>query len=156
MNKAVDIAQESLRRIGQQIKDPCQAVVMMFVKYCPDASLSAVFRFKVPDKWTAREIQEHLDRYQSELRECRSASARGPRPAKHATVHIEAPELSNTTPISGVAETACAPQINDNCIKTLVNLLDLAVNQNIQIAPKQSPSVQLHARHYSLFPASAY
>ncbi|KAK0150866.1 hypothetical protein N1851_008029 [Merluccius polli] len=48
LNKAVDAAEEGLKRLGRHIEDPCQAVAMIFVKHCPDPSLSAVFKFKAP------------------------------------------------------------------------------------------------------------
>ena len=66
LNKAVDAAEEGLKRLGRHMEDPCQEVAMMFVKYCPDPTLAAVF--KAPDKWTASEIQEHIDRYQTEMK----------------------------------------------------------------------------------------
>lgn len=66
LNKAVDVAEESLNRLGRQMENPCQEAAMMFVKYCPDPTLSAIFRLKARDKWTASEVQEHLDRYQTE------------------------------------------------------------------------------------------
>nr|XP_021329869.1 uncharacterized protein LOC110437873 [Danio rerio]XP_021329871.1 uncharacterized protein LOC110437873 [Danio rerio] len=69
LNKAVDAAEEALKRLGRQMDNPCQEAAMMFVKYCPDPSLSAVFRLKAADKWTASEVQEHLDRYQVEQKE---------------------------------------------------------------------------------------
>lgn len=49
-NKAVDAAGEGLKRLGQHVEDSCQEVAMMFVKYCPDPTLAAIFKFKAPDK----------------------------------------------------------------------------------------------------------
>ncbi len=69
LNKAVDVAEEALNRLGRKMENPCQEAAMMFVKYCPDPTLSAIFRLKAPDKWTASEVQEHLDRYQTEQKE---------------------------------------------------------------------------------------
>ncbi|KAL4009395.1 hypothetical protein ACER0C_003247 [Sarotherodon galilaeus] len=69
LNKAVDAAEESLKRLRRHIEDPCQEAAMMFVKYCPDPTLAAVFKFKAPDKWAASEIQEHVNRYQLEMKE---------------------------------------------------------------------------------------
>ncbi|KAI5620950.1 hypothetical protein C0J50_19553 [Silurus asotus] len=58
LNKAVDLAEEALKRLGRRMEDPCQEVAMMFVKYCPDSTFAAVLRFKSPEKWTAQEIIE--------------------------------------------------------------------------------------------------
>lgn len=51
------------------MEEPCQEADMMFVKYCPDPTLAAVFKFKAPDQWTANEIQEHIDHYQTDKKE---------------------------------------------------------------------------------------
>lgn len=69
LNKAVDAAEEGLKRLGRHLEDPCQEAAMMFVKYCPDPTLAAILRLKAPDKWTASEIQEYIDRYQTEVKE---------------------------------------------------------------------------------------
>ncbi|KAI3375462.1 hypothetical protein L3Q82_003792 [Scortum barcoo] len=69
LNKAVDIAEEGLKRLGRQMENPCQEATMMFVKYCPDPALAAVLKFKAPDKWTTSEIQERIDHYQIERKE---------------------------------------------------------------------------------------
>ncbi len=50
LNKAVDLAEEALKRLVRRMEDPFQEAAMMFVKYCPDSTLASVFRFKAPDK----------------------------------------------------------------------------------------------------------
>lgn len=57
LNKALDVADECLRRQGRSTEDSSREVMMMFVKHCPDPSLSAVLNFKTADRWTAAEIQ---------------------------------------------------------------------------------------------------
>lgn len=139
LNKAVDAAEEGLKRLGRRVEDPCQEVAMMFVKYCPDPTLAAVFKFKATDKWTASEIQEHIDRYQTEMKEqVLSKSER----FKPVAVHAQAP-----TPVA--PETVCRlcepsvqsqssaapkPTCDDSCLKTLVSLFDRALSQNNQAA----------------------
>ncbi|KAL7839946.1 hypothetical protein SRHO_G00266040 [Serrasalmus rhombeus] len=127
LNKAVDTAEESLRRLGRQIEDPCHEVAMMFVTYCPDPALSAVFKFKAPDKWTASEIQEHLDRYQSELRQQLPAKPKRPSYMKHATAHAECCEPDVVTASNCPVETSLrldnavtpVPHADDNCMTAL-------------------------------------
>ncbi|KAL1268822.1 hypothetical protein QQF64_034185 [Cirrhinus molitorella] len=68
LNKAVDVAEDCLKRQGRNLEDPSKEVTMMFVKHCPDPALSAVLKFKTADKWKASEIQERLDDHQTQLR----------------------------------------------------------------------------------------
>ncbi|KAL1268818.1 hypothetical protein QQF64_034181 [Cirrhinus molitorella] len=67
LNKAVDVAEDCLKRQRRNLEDPSKEVTMMFVKQCPDPALSAVLKFKTADKWKAR-IQERLDDHQTQLR----------------------------------------------------------------------------------------
>ncbi|KAK0134293.1 hypothetical protein N1851_030144 [Merluccius polli] len=80
LNKAVDAAEEGLKRLGRHMEDPCQEAVMMFVKYCPDPSFAAVFKFKAPEKWTAmrgcvgtEEIIDNSDIEQQYIKACAAA-----------------------------------------------------------------------------------
>lgn len=68
LNKAVDVAEECLKRQGRYLEDPSKEVTMMFIKHCPDPALSAVLKFKTADKWKASEIQECLDDHQTQLK----------------------------------------------------------------------------------------
>ena len=40
LNKAVDVADECLRRRGKSVEDPSTEVVMMFITHCSDPSLA--------------------------------------------------------------------------------------------------------------------
>lgn len=154
LNKAVDAAEEGLRRLGRRIEDPCHEVAMMFVKYCPDPALTAVFKFKAPDKWTASEIQEHLDRYQSELRQQVPAKLKRPSYMRHAAAQAERLEPTVGTANYRPAETsvlpdsaiAPVPHADDNCMKALVSLLDRALSQNNQIASRSFPLAHSSAK----------
>lgn len=79
------------------MEDPCQEVAMMFVKYCPDPTLTAIFKFKAPDKWSAGAFQEYIDRYQIETREQALSKSKRPKPI---AVHAQAPAPDSS-------ETAC-------------------------------------------------
>ena len=74
LNKAIDIADECLRRQGKCVEDVCAEVVMMFVTHCPDPHLAMSFKYKSARKWTASEIQERLDEHQRDLRRGTSVS----------------------------------------------------------------------------------
>lgn len=148
LNKAVDLAEEALKRLGRRMEDPCQEAAMMFVKYCPDSTLSAVFRFKAPEKWTAQEIQEQLDRYQTELKEQMSTKTKRHTATRHVTAHVqtshEDDEVDDGSPIEPVecsrVSTAHTTQSDDNCMRTLISLLDRALSQNVQMQSRQPQS----------------
>ncbi|KAK2831811.1 hypothetical protein Q7C36_016897 [Tachysurus vachellii] len=97
LNKAADVAEEALIRLGRQMDNPCQEAAMMFVKYCPDPSLTAIFRLKAPDKWTASEVQEHLDRYQLEQKEQSVVRSKRDITARNATAHTQSLMEGNAT-----------------------------------------------------------
>lgn len=89
-NKAVDAVEEGLKRLGQHMEDPCQEVAMMFVRNCPNRAYAAVFKLKAPDKWTASEIQEHIDCHQTEMKEQTLSKSKRLKPL---TVHAQTPEF---------------------------------------------------------------
>lgn len=154
LNKAVDAAGEGLRRLGRDMGDPCQEVTMMFVKHCPDPTLAAVFKFKAPDKWTASEIQEHIDRYQIETKEQGLSKSKRIKPV---TVHAQAPALDETrtaflpreSAVQGENDAASRPPCNDDCLKTLVSLFDRALAQNNQTVTAHRPLPHDQFQHRS-------
>lgn len=68
LNKAIDVADECLRRRGRSVDDSSAEVVMMFISHCPDSNLAMSFRLKPVEQWTAAEVQERLDGHQRDLR----------------------------------------------------------------------------------------
>lgn len=150
LNKAVDIADECLRRQGRSIEDPNREVTMMFVKYCPDHSLSAILKFKTADKWTAAEIQERLDEFQAEKRAQMKAQSNRSAFMKPVATYAQAPtldvELSGNEPdVSAGQNVSPLPpsvQSSDSCTQSLINLLDRVLKQNAQ-----TPSVPEDYRH---------
>lgn len=60
LNKVVGVADECLKRQGQNVDDPSHEVTMMFVKHRPNLALSSILKFKTAEKWTANEIQDTL------------------------------------------------------------------------------------------------
>uniref|UniRef100_A0A1A7ZVK1 CCHC-type domain-containing protein n=1 Tax=Nothobranchius furzeri TaxID=105023 RepID=A0A1A7ZVK1_NOTFU len=142
LNKAVDVAEEALKRLGRHIDNPCQEAAMMFVKHCPDPALAAILKFKAPDRWTAGEIQEHVDRYQMEAREQVFSRSKY---TKLAAVHAQAPypeplpSGSHPSDVQTQQEAGAAVQqhCNDSCMKTLISLFERTLTQNSQIADRQ-------------------
>lgn len=68
LNKAADVADECLQRQGKKMEDMNKEVAMMFVRHCPDQSLAMVFKSKLVEQWTAKEVQERIDAHQSEVK----------------------------------------------------------------------------------------
>ncbi|XP_066497033.1 uncharacterized protein [Hoplias malabaricus] len=83
LNKAIDVADECLKRRGKSVEDPSAEVVMMFISHCPDPNLALSFSFKSAEKWTAAEVQERLDDHQ---RDIRKGTAHAPRVSFTATM----------------------------------------------------------------------
>lgn len=59
------------------MEDLNKEVALMFVKHCNDPSLSVVFKSKLADRWTAKEVQERLDEHHRELKTRHGAPAMG-------------------------------------------------------------------------------
>lgn len=75
-NKAVNVADECLRRQGWNIEDPSHEVSMMFVKHCPDTTL-------------ANEIHEHLIKNQRETRTKPQGKTYPPPQPKQVATHAQ-------------------------------------------------------------------
>ena len=153
LNKAVDAAEEGLSRQGRHIDDPSREVTMMFVKHCPDPSLAAVLRFKAPEKWTAGEIQEHVDRYQIDTKEQLNTRPHRPVPVRPVSAHVQTPmseeapmpSQSVIPPVQAEAHVTSTLQFDDSCLRTLIGLLDRTLVQNSQaMAQNNRPMSEQH------------
>ncbi|KAF4097450.1 hypothetical protein G5714_021458 [Onychostoma macrolepis] len=98
LNKAVDVAEECLKRQGRNLEGPSKDVTMMFVKHCPDPALSAVLKFKTADKWKASEIQERLDDHQTQLKiQQQWARSKHSGVERYATANVQAAAIDEST-----------------------------------------------------------
>ncbi|KAK2830895.1 hypothetical protein Q5P01_018826 [Channa striata] len=61
LNKAAELAEQSLVSRGEPVADLGRQAVIMFVRNCPDKELALIFKTRSPREWSAREVQEHLD-----------------------------------------------------------------------------------------------
>lgn len=132
LNKAVDVADECLRRQGRSITDAGHEISMMFIKHCPDRSLANVFKFKSAEKWTASEIQERLDEHMQTLK---AEAARTPHSGTRVhEVHSQCQStvLNNSSDSSSASSLALPVNADNDCMKSLVNLLDRLVTQQTQ------------------------
>lgn len=140
LNKTVDVADECLKRQGRSIDDPGHEVSMMFIKHCPDQSLYSVFKFKSADKWSACEIQDRLDEHMQD-KKSRSAAARPLKPSVvehranscHVPILEEAPLLNTAAPPRQPPAPLTTAGVDNDCMKSLVNLLDRLVTVHTQV-----------------------
>lgn len=149
LNKTVDVADECLKRQGRSIDDPSHEVSMMFIKHCPDQSLAYVFKFKSAGKWSACEIQERLDEHMQE----KKARAAAVKPLQPSTVDqrvsswCQVPVVDNTPVLNATVSAGLSPapsasaNVDNDCMKSLVSLLDRMVTQQNQVPANISTPV---------------
>nr|XP_055034513.1 uncharacterized protein LOC129422544 [Misgurnus anguillicaudatus] len=66
LNRAVDIAAESLKEQGKLLDCPGTEVTRMFIRHCPCKELAITFRSKTISAWSVREVQDILNEYHSD------------------------------------------------------------------------------------------
>ncbi|KAJ8355229.1 hypothetical protein AAFF_G00084320 [Aldrovandia affinis] len=119
LNKAIDVADECLRRRGKGVEDPSAEVVMMFICHCPDPGLAVYFQFKPVELWTAAEVQERLDGHVRSLRSTAACAQHAVNistcthestvPAPHCGMQHQLPVVVTPPLVSPTPATACAP-----------------------------------------------
>ena len=65
------------------LADPSHEVTMTLVKHSPDPAPASDLKCKISEKWTAKEIQEHLIENQREARTCLIPNLAGQRTLVH-------------------------------------------------------------------------
>ncbi len=143
LNKAVDVAEECLKRQRRNLEEPSKEVTMMFVKHCPDPALSAVLKFKTADKWKASEIQEHLDDHQAQLKIQRQrARSKYSGVERNATANVQAAEIDESTQVGTSARSQNQMEVvghvgtvsDHTSLQNLIAQLDRMLKQNHQAA----------------------
>ncbi|KAJ8388185.1 hypothetical protein AAFF_G00136510 [Aldrovandia affinis] len=56
LNKAIDMAEDVLKRQGKTLENLAREVTVMFIRHCPDPELALVFKCKPLEEWTAGEV----------------------------------------------------------------------------------------------------
>lgn len=143
LNKAADIADECLQRQGKRMEDLSKEVAMMFVRNCPDPSLSVVFKSKLVDSWTAKDVQVRIDEYQRELKSRQSKTSVDHRTRQAVAVVGDVTQVESTgeaAEMPGVVLQTCKqnitlPQRNDvtssmqNSIDKMADMLGKVLEQ---------------------------
>ncbi|KAL2076458.1 hypothetical protein ACEWY4_027922 [Coilia grayii] len=68
LNRAIDVAEDCVRRQGKKLEDPKREVTAMFIRHCPDPGLCLIFKCKPLNQWTVGEVHERLEEHQRESR----------------------------------------------------------------------------------------
>ena len=66
LNRAIDVAEEGMRRQGKKLEDPAREVTVMFIRHCPDPELCLIFKCKPLHQWTAGGVHECLEEHRRE------------------------------------------------------------------------------------------
>ena len=124
---------------------PSHEVTMMLVKYCPDPALASVLKCRIPEKWTANEIQEHLIEHQREARTMSQAKSCRP---KNVGAHPQTSAI-DTVPANNTTDLICYPtsmgpssssQAEGVCVQSLIGLLNRVLEQKALTAAVAPPS----------------
>ncbi|XP_041920456.1 uncharacterized protein LOC121684466 [Alosa sapidissima] len=71
LNKAIDLADESLQRQGRRVEDASHEVTMMFIRHCPEPGLYTAFRSKPLEGWSATEVQALIESHHKDRQSAR-------------------------------------------------------------------------------------
>ncbi len=133
LNKAADVAEQSLRWEGRTLDNRSKELAVMFIRNCPDRELAFVFKSKPVQSWTASEVQEQLDELLRERKLTNQA-------VKQFTTVVSEPEV-DVTPLPSKSEQGAG--VNDeNALDKVLTLLEKALVCNSQSVrgpwPKQT------------------
>jgi len=78
LNRAMDMAEDCLKRQDKKIDNLSNELTVMFIRHCPDPELSLIFKCRPVEQWTAADVHARLEEYG---RERRRGSVSGAPPA---------------------------------------------------------------------------
>ncbi|XP_057199298.1 uncharacterized protein LOC130559933 [Triplophysa rosa] len=73
LNRAMDMAEDCLKRQNKKTDDLSRELTVMFIRHCPDPELSLIFKCRPVEQWTAADVHARLEEYSREKR-CGSVS----------------------------------------------------------------------------------
>ncbi len=73
LNRAMDMAEDCLKRQDKKIDNLSHELTVMFIRHCPDPELSLIFKCRPVEQWTAADVHARLEEYGRERR-CGSVS----------------------------------------------------------------------------------
>lgn len=136
LNRAMDVAVDCLKRQNKNMENPSQELTVMFIRHCPDPSLSVVFKCKPLHQWTAAEVHERLDEQQREQKfsgPTKSASVLATLKQDVSSVMPPTmPAVGLPTDSQPVSVQAQSPQVSGESWERIINLLERVLVQNPQ------------------------
>ncbi|KAK9958539.1 hypothetical protein ABG768_010652, partial [Culter alburnus] len=123
LNKAADVAEQSLRWEGRSLDNRSKEVAVMFIRNCPDKELAFVFKSKPVQSWNASEVQEQLDEL---LRERKLTN----HTVKQFTTVVSEPDVD--VPVSSSKSEQGGGVADENALDKVLSLLEKALVCNTQ------------------------
>lgn len=68
LNRAMDMAEDCLKRQNKKTDDLSRELTVMFIRHCPDPELSLIFKCRSVEQWTAADVHARLEEYGREKR----------------------------------------------------------------------------------------
>lgn len=124
LNKAAEVAEQSLKEEGRTLENRSRELAVMFIRHCPDKELSFVFKSKPAQSWTASEVQERLDEM---LREQKVTK----RVACQQTVKVLEP-IDDPTSLSPHRSETATPATDNSTLDKVLTMLEKALVCNAQ------------------------
>ncbi|XP_052454489.1 uncharacterized protein LOC128014850 [Carassius gibelio] len=123
LNKAADVAEQSLRWEGRSLDNRSKEVAVMFIRNCPDKELAFVFKSKPVQSWNASEVQEQLDEL---LRERKLTN----HTVKQFTTVVSEPDVD--VPVSSSKSEQGGGVADENALDKVLSLLEKTLVCNTQ------------------------
>lgn len=61
LNRAMEVVEESAKRLNERIENPSRLLTVMFIRHCPDPELSLIFKCRPLHEWTAADVHVRLE-----------------------------------------------------------------------------------------------
>lgn len=68
LNRAMDMAEDCLKRQNKKTDDLSHELTVMFIRHCPNPELSLIFKCRPLEEWTAADVHARLEEYRREKR----------------------------------------------------------------------------------------
>ncbi|KAL1277421.1 hypothetical protein QQF64_024094 [Cirrhinus molitorella] len=124
LNKAAEVAEQSLREEGRTLENRSRELAVMFIRHCPDKELSLVFKSKSAQSWTASEVQERLDEMLREQKATRRVAC------QQAAKVIE--PVDNSPSLSPHRLETAMPATDNGALDKVLTMLEKALVCNAQ------------------------
>lgn len=138
LNRAMDMAEDCLKRQNKRVDDPSRELTVMFIRHCPDPELSLIFKCKPLQQWTAADVHERLDEYRRERRYSNLTTVTPPitmlKQGVSAAMHTTLPAVRPATESNPVCRPAQSSQGSAEPMDRILAMLERVLEQRPQQA----------------------